>query len=171
MSSFARLLFVAFLPLALCSAALAERGDVFLSVGPALEPQRLGEPAFGGAAGVSFGVNELTDFQLEADWTANAGYFDDKGSGGMFSRLLFVSYFTPYMGEIRPRFGGSFGLLHIRKTADDVVCLDLGLHVQALYQATDALRLFAEAVPDISIGSEGGFSTVFKAGLQFRLSK
>lgn len=146
--------------------ALADRGDIFLTLAPAMD---IFETGFGGALGLQFGVNPETDFFLEADVTAS-----DIGSDlGMQTQYLAGSFYTPYAGEIRPRLGGSLGVVH--RMMDDASTHEVGfhaaLHLQALYDASDAMRLFAEVDPYLSTGENGGFGTLVKLGLQFRLSK
>jgi hypothetical protein len=147
--------------------ALADRGDVFLSLAPAIDAF---EPGFGGALGLQFGVNPETD--LFAEYNASAA---DPGSGDwdVESSFLFGSFYTPYSGEIRPRLGGSLGLLYQYDDEDDLeeVGLNLGVHLQGLFDVSDAVRLFAEAHPSITFGEEGEFSVLAKAGILFRLSK
>ncbi len=163
-----------FLPLIcvgfICSPSRADRGDLFLSVMPVVDPFHADGAAFGGGANLSMGVNERTDFQLETDLTVQqpgsnqSDYFE--------TRYLLASFFTPYFGEIRPRFGGSMGLIH-SYSSDGIneVGFNAGVHLQGLYDFSQSLRFFAEANPNISFGKQGGFSTLFKLGIQFRLSK
>jgi hypothetical protein len=152
------------------SQANADKGDIFLAVMPVVAPFNSGEGMFGGGANVSIGANENTDFQLEMDWTAQPAYFDNDGVAE--TRLLLGSFFTPYFGDIRPRFGGSAGFAHVTGFSDlNEVAFNAGLHLQGLFDMSSNTRLFAEANPSISIGDSGGFSTLFKVGIQFRLSK
>lgn len=147
--------------------ALADRGDVFLSLAPVLD---VFEPGFGGALGLQFGVNPETDLFVEANASVSDPGADD---WGMESAFLLGSFYTPYAGEIRPRLGGSMGILYMQEDEDDVqeVGLNLGLHLQGLFDVSDAMRLFAEAHPSITFGEEGEFSVLAKVGVQFRLSK
>jgi hypothetical protein len=151
-------------------AAQADKGDVFLAVMPVVAPFNSDEGMFGGGASISVGANEMTDFQLEVDYTVQPGYFDDDGVAE--TRYVLGSFFTPYFGDIRPRFGGSAGFTHVMAAgAGSEVLFNAGLNLQGLFDLSSDTRLFAEANPSVSIGDEGGFSTLFKVGVQFRLSK
>jgi hypothetical protein len=150
--------------------AQADKGDIFLSVMPMVSPFNSDEALFGGGASISVGANEMTDFQLELDYIVQPGYFDDDGVSE--TRYLLGSFFTPYFGDIRPRFGGSVGLAHVNAAGPGSdVPFYAGLHLQGLFDMSSDTRLFAEANPCIFIGESGGFSTLFKVGVQFRLSK
>ena len=149
-------------------AAHADKGDLFLSVAPMVDAVKTDQPAFGGAAALQLGANPWTDFTLEADWTGTGKSLS--GDGVMETRILLGSLFTPFFGEMRPRFGGSGGVIHVQgpKGVDEVY-FNLGFQLQGLYDASDAIRLFAEVHPNATFGDEGEFSTLVKAGIQVRL--
>jgi hypothetical protein len=147
--------------------ALAEKGDLFLSLAPAIDAFQSDGPSVGGGLGLQLGANESTDFFLESDLTTRVDSHDDRT---LETRVLLGSLYTPYFGEIRPRFGGSAGVIHVSAPDVNEVYFNLGFHLQGLYDASDAVRLFAEAHPNLTFGSHGDFSTLIKVGLMFRLS-
>jgi hypothetical protein len=147
--------------------AHAEKGDLFLSLAPAIDAFESDGPSLGGGLGLQLGVNESTDFFLESILTTRVDSDEDRT---LETHGLLGSLYTPYFGEIRPRFGGSAGVVHVSAPDVDEVYFNLGLHLQGLYDASDAFRLFAEVHPNLTFGSNGGFSTLFKVGLTFRLS-
>lgn len=149
-------------------AAHADKGDLFLSIAPAVDVSKTDQPAFGGAAALQLGANQWTDLTLEADWTGTRDSF--RGDENMETRILLGSLYTPFFGEMRPRFGGSGGVIHVLgpKGVDEVY-FNLGFQLQGLYDVADAIRLFAEVHPNVTFGDEGEFSTLVKAGIQFRL--
>lgn len=147
--------------------ALADRGDVFLSLAPAVD---VTEAGFGGALGVQVGVNPETDFFAEAHTTVSDPGDEDRD---LESAFLLGSFYTPYFGEIRPRLGGSVGLLYRQDDEDDVqaTAFNCGLHLQGVFDFSDGVRLFAEAHPNITFGEEGEATLLAKVGILFRLSK
>lgn len=164
-----RLFCVSGLVLGTATAAFADKGDLFLSLAPVIDAAKPSAPAFGGSASFQMGVNEATDFMLEGSATFATGSDDETTRE---TRLLLGSLYTPYFGDIRPRFGGSGGLVHVDAPEGvDEVYLNLGFHLQGLYDASDRIRLFAEAHPNFTFGKHGEFSTLMKVGLLFRLSK
>ena len=151
-------------------AVKADRGDMFLSVMPMVSPFTSSEAMFGGGLNLSMGANERTEIQFELDWTAQPGYFDNQGFTE--TRYLIGSLFTPYFGDIRPRFGGSFGLIHALGSGGvSEVGFNTGVHLQGLWDLSQAVRLFAEANPNFSFGKYADLSTLIKVGMQFRLTK
>lgn len=150
------------------AAAHAGKGDLFLSIAPAVDASKTDQPVFGGAAALQLGANQWTDLTLEADWTGTRESF--RGDGAMETRILLGSLYTPFFGEMRPRFGGSGGVIHVLGPRGvDEVYFNLGFQLQGLYDVADAIRLFAEVHPNVTFGDEGEFSTLVKAGIQFRL--
>lgn len=148
---------------------LADHGDMFLSVAPAIDAFKTDGPSFGGSLGLQLGVNTETDFFLESTLTTR---MDSNETNAVETRFLLGSMYTGMSGDIRPRFGGSGGIAYITDDGGtDEVYFNLGVHLQGLYDASDAVRLFVEANPNLTIGDNGGFSTLVKAGLLFRLTK
>lgn len=149
-------------------AVRADKGDLFLSIAPVVDASKTDRPAFGGAAALQLGANASTDLTLEADWTGTGKSLS--GDGLMETRILLGSLYTPFFGEMRPRFGGSGGVIHVLGPRGvDELYFNLGFHLQGLYDLADAIRLFAEVHPNVTFGDEGEFSTLVKAGIQFRL--
>lgn len=149
-------------------AARADRGDLFLSLAPSVDAARTDEPAFGGFASLQLGANEATDLFVEAGWSGSRDAF--AGDADMETRILIGSFYTPFFGEIRPRFGGSGGMVHLAGPDGlNEVYLNLGLHLQGIYAVSDRFRLFAEAHPNITFGRDGEGSILVKAGFQVRL--
>jgi len=165
------LLRTAFLGLSFAAMASAAKGDLFLSIAPAVDPSR--EPlAVGGDVSLQLGVNDATDFMFEAASLGSFGSGADQDRSD--TRLLVGSYYTPYFGDIRPRFGGSVGLDYVsgpRGGDKSAVGVNLAFYLQGLYDVSDRMRLFMEAQPQLNTGTLGGFSTLLKVGLLFRLGK
>jgi hypothetical protein len=138
------------LALGLAVAPFAAKGDLFLSLAPAVDPLR-DPPAFGGGASLQLGVNEATDFFLEGIGTGSRGSGDDEDR--VETRVLLGSFYTPFFGDIRPRFGGSGGLEYVSAPGGvSDLYFNLGFHLQGLYDASDRFRLFAEVLPNLTFG-------------------
>ena len=145
--SLKRSILAAGLLLACSSAVHAENGDLFLSLAPAIDPFQSGGPTFGGALALQYGVNSETDFFLESDVTTR---LDSEEERAVETRLLLGSMYTAMAGDIRPRFGGSGGLAYVSgQDSEEEAYFCLGFHLQGLYDASDAVRLFVEANPNL----------------------
>lgn len=165
-----RFLTAAALVLGAACASSADRGDLFLSLAPVIDAMKPSEPAYGGSVSLQLGANEATDFMFETDVTSSSDADTDENT--IETRLLIGSLYTPYFGEIRPRFGGSGGVVSVVAPGGvNEVYFNLGFHLQGLYDVSDTVRLFAEAHPNLTFGTHGRFSTMMKAGITFRLSK
>lgn len=165
-----RFIRAAALVLGAACASFADRGDLFLSLAPVVDAMTPSEPAFGGSVSLQLGANEATDFLFETDITAAKD--SDADESRIESRFLIGSLYTPFFGEIRPRFGGSGGIVSVQAPGGiNEAYFNLGFHLQGLYDVSDAVRLFAETHPNLTFGTHGSFSTLMKAGIIFRLSK
>jgi hypothetical protein len=149
----------------------SEKGDIMLNAAVAVDPVIETGPGFGGELGLELGVNEYTDFQLNIDYLISQDFISEDGI--LNNRYYVASYYTPYFGEIRPRIGGSLGLIYIDDEISqiDEVLFFAGFHIQGIMNLSDFLNLYGDISPKISFGKGGGFSTVIKIGLQFRLTK
>jgi hypothetical protein len=153
--------------LILCSVAFAERGDKFIDLQATVEPvSDFNTLPAGGQASFQFGVNENTDMGI----SAGALVIDDSVAGNITKmNFRLSSYFTPYFGELRPKFGGSIGLAKFsNQTKPD---FDLAAHVMGLYDMSGSLRMYVEVSPGLIMGKSSSFYTDIGLGVQFRLGK
>lgn len=146
--------------------ARAERGDLFLELAPraSFGGDSLG-PGIGGALGLSFGANERTDLGLLLHFDQHPG--EDGGEDAQEIGAVLTSFFTPYLGDFRPRFGAHLGF----SLFDEEPALSAGVDLQALYQPNDRVQFHAGIVPDFLFGKESQFFLRVPVGVRIRLGR
>ena len=164
------LLFAALLlPLAIW----AEDQATFLDVGVNSILLR-GQAGIGGNVALQMGVNSRTDFELRA-LAAQAPNATVNSSGEAKDLLKvgaqFISWYTPYFGQIRPQFGGHLGAIYQKGGDINNTVMDLGLNARAIFCASDRWRFYLEGSWQAGFGKDGDISENIGAGLMFRIGK
>jgi len=128
----------------------------------------------GGQLGIQYGINALTDFELRAVGM-NIPEFSRDANGNAVSlnkgSILFLSWYTPYFGDIRPQVGAHFGATYQKGGEIDNVVVDLGAHLRMLFDANDRIRLYFEGAVQAGLGKDGDFTQTIGGGILLRMGK
>ncbi|MBF0433548.1 MAG: hypothetical protein HQK83_19880 [Fibrobacteria bacterium] len=163
------ILVLSFLSL-ISSAAVADRGDIFLNI-KGVTTLFYEDFSAGGQAGIGFGINEKTEIQLNAVYLI--GPKTSSSDGFFMTRFNVTSFYTPYFGDIMPRIGGFFGFVFLEHDGKDIYELMpmVGVPLQGVVNLSSSLGLVGEVAPAVAFGKESFFDVAVKLGFRFRLSK
>ncbi len=129
-----------------------EEGDLSVNVGGVSNfafTER--SPSFGGLLGVQYAFNDQTNFLINGEYIqSRIENIDEKLDQ---KRFTFTSLFTPYFGDIYPKFGGTFGIMHETfKSSVDEVYVMVGADFVTAAQFGETMEGFFKVSPTLTFG-------------------
>lgn len=119
----------------------------------------------GGGAGMALAAGPMAEVELRGAYAFIPARVEADSLDSVEPVLGEVAaYFSPYRGLIRPMIGAHAGLVRV----DGETLWNVGMDAVALFQVTDGLQLYANAVPSLLL-REGGGDVWLRMGMGIRL--